>query len=257
MFASALFMHRSYLFDILASGGDLKIHVAEYYFAKSQFREAIELFNELLTDSEPTAALFQKLGYCYQQTSDIKSALDAYLKSDIIQPDNLWTTKKIALCYKLLGDFKNALEYYKHADFIRPEQQNVQLQIANCYMQLNEYAKALDVYTNLELEDELNLKVQRAIVWCSFISGNKARARYYSQRLVESEPTVTDYLNAAYIEWSENKIADTALFIRKSIAEAKNDKKQVYNLINNNLSQFKDAGIVLHDFNLIWDGLSD
>lgn len=257
MFASALFMHRSYLFDILATGGDLKSHVAEFYFAKSQFREAIELYNELLTENEPTAALFQKLGYCYQQTSDIKSALDAYLKSDIVQPDNLWTTKKIALCYKLLGDFKNALEYYKHADFLRSGQQNIQLQIANCYMQLNEYSKALDVYTGLETEDESNLKVQRAIVWCSFVSGNNARARYYSQRLIENEAVATDYLNAAYIEWSENKIAETAVLIRKSIELSKNDKQLVYNTIVNNMAQLKETGIVLHDFNLIWDGLSD
>lgn len=255
MFASALFLHRSFLFDILASGSELKSYVAEFYFAKSQFREAIELFEELLSEVTPEAALFQKIGYCYQQTSDIKNALDAYLKSDIIQPDNLWTTKKIALCYRLLGDFEKALEYYRHSDFLRPDQQNIQLQMANCYMEMNNYSAALDIYAKLEVVDENNIKVQRAIVWCAFVSENKAQARYYSQRLLDNEPIASDFLNAAYIEWSENKIEPTVAYLHQAILLLNNDKKAIYNLINNELALLKTAGIVLTDFHLIWDGL--
>jgi len=255
MFASALFMHRSYLFDILAAGSELKSSVAEFYFAKSQYREAIELFYELNSENEPTASVFQKIGFCYQQLSEITNALEAFLKADIIQPDDLWTTKKIALCYKLLGNFEKALEYYKHANFLRPNQQKVLLQIANCHLELDQYKQALDIYAGLELADENNQKVQRAIVWCAFISGNTAQARYYSQRLLENQPLSADYIHAAYIEWSENHINETVAFLKKAIVLANNDAAPVYNVLNKDLERLGGAGIYLSDFNLIWDGI--
>lgn len=255
MFASALFMHRSYLFDILSSGSDMKASVAEFYFAKSQYREAIELFNELLTENEPTAAVFQKIGYCYQQLSDINSALEAFLKADIIQPDDLWTTKKIALCYKLLGNFEKALDYYKHANFLRPNQQKVLLQIANCYLELEQYKNALEIYAGLEIADENNQKVQRSIVWCALISGNTAQALYYSQRLLENEPVSVDYIHAAYITWIENKISETVDYLKQAISLANNDTSLVYNVIVNDLPRMRNAGIHLSDFQLLWDGI--
>ncbi len=255
MFASALFMHRSFLFDILSSGSELKATVAEFYFAKSQYREAIELFHELLMENDPTAAVFQKIGYCHQQLSDIKSALEAFLKADIIQPDDLWTTKKIALCYKLLGNFEKAIEYYKHADFLRPNQQKMLLQIANCYLELDQYKHALEIYAGLELADENNQKVQRAVVWCAFISGNTAQARYYSQRLLENKPVSADFIHAAYIEWSENKMKETVEMLQQAILLANNESSLVYNVIMNDLQRLRSAGIHLSEFQLIWDGI--
>jgi len=255
MFASALFMHRSYLFDILSSGGELKSSIAEFYFAKSQYREAIELYHELLTENDPTAAVFQKIGYCFQQLSDIKSALEAFLKADIIQPDDLWTTKKIALCYKLLGDFEKVLEYYKHADFLRPNQQKVLLQIANCYLELDQYKHALEIYAGLELADENNQKVQRAVVWCAFISGNTAQARYYSQRLLENQAVSADYIHAAYIEWVENNIKEAVVLLKQAILLANNDAALVYSTIANDLQRLRSAGIHLSEFQLMWDGI--
>lgn len=255
MFASALFMHKSYLFDILTSGSDLKSYVAEFYFSKSQFNEAIELFNELIQDSEPSAALFQKIGYCYQQVSDIDKALDAYKKADIIQPDAIWTTKKIALCYKLKGDFKQALDYYKHALFLQPGKLNIQMQIANCYLELQQYKTALELYTELEKVDENNIRIMRSIAWCAFLSGNIAQSKYYSQRIIEEMADSIDYLHAAYVEWFENNIKDTVSLLNKAYLAQSKDFEAFIMSIHNELSLLKIAGITLPDVQLVFDGL--
>lgn len=214
------------------------------------------MFHELLEENEPTAAVFQKIGYCYQQLSDLKSALDAFLKADIIQPDDLWTTKKIALCYKLLGDFEKAIDYYKHANFLRPNQQKIALQIANCHLELKQYKQALEIYTGLELADENNQKVQRAIVWSAFISGNNAQARYYSQRILENQPLSADYIHAAYIDWTDKHFKETILHLKQAILLANNDSALVYNIITNDLKRLQEVGIHLSEFNLIWDGVN-
>lgn len=256
MFASALFMHRSYLFDILTSGSELKNQVAEFYFSKSQYREAIELFKELHAEGDTTAALFQKLGYCYQQVSDINLALESYLKADIIQPDNLWTIKKIALCYKLLGDFGQAQSYYKHADFLRPEQRKIKLQIAHCFRELGDFKQAIQHYLQLEQTNESDLKVLRAIVWCAFVSGNKAQARYYAQRLAEFETSTADVLIALYVELSDNQVGAAAALLEQAISLESGDMHRVEFLIESDLQKLKEHGILLNDINLLLDGVS-
>jgi tetratricopeptide (TPR) repeat protein len=128
MFTFSLTMHRSYLFDILSSDAKLKTSIAEYYFAKNHYREALELYAEISQEAIPTSAIYQKIGYSHQQLSELDKALEAYKKADIIQPDDSWTIRKIALCYRLSGNFEKALEYYQHADFLQPDQPNVIIQ---------------------------------------------------------------------------------------------------------------------------------
>lgn len=205
MFAPALLMHRSYLFGILSANGDIKAEIAEYYFSKNHYKQALDLYEELLKDEEPTAALYQKAAYSYQQTSQLQSALEAYLKADIIQPDDLWTIRKIALCYRLLGQFAKALEFYQHADFLKPGNTTTIMNIGQCLVELGKFKDALNYYHKLDSNEDAETKVGRAIVWCSFVSGDLAQAAYYSQRIVESTPETQDLINAGHIAWCEGK----------------------------------------------------
>ncbi len=217
MFDFSLLMHKSYLFDILSSADDFKMSVAEFYFKKSFYPQALELFEEIQKEETPTAALYQKIGYAYQQTSQIAKALDAYSKADLIQPDDLWTVRKMALCYRLSGNFEKAIEYYQHVDFLRPQQFSVMLQIGHCLLASGKYKEALNVYFKLDAEYEENIKVWRAIVWCAFVSQNIGQAVYYSKKILENEPLAQDYLNAGHIAWSQNRYSEAVDNYRKSI----------------------------------------
>lgn len=103
MFHSSLKMHHSVFFDMLAASSDLKEQLAEFYFTKNFYQQAVELYNELIKGTDPSAAMYQKCGFALQKLSRIDEALEAYKKADIIQPDDLWTVRKIALCYRLRG----------------------------------------------------------------------------------------------------------------------------------------------------------
>lgn len=216
MFAFTLLMHRSFLFDILSSGRDLKIHIGEYYFSKSLYNEALEVFQEVQHELTPSAAVYQKIGYSYQQTSQMQKALDAYLKADIIQPNDVWTIRKMALCYRLTGDYAKALEFYQHADFLKPNQASILLQIGQCYLELGKYKEALNVYFKLDADKGDNIKVWRAIIWCAFVSGNIEQANYYMGKLLENEPNAHDFLNAGHIAWCKNDLKLAVTHYRKS-----------------------------------------
>ena len=223
MFAFTLLMHRSYLFEILSPDTNFKMSIAEYYFSKNQYNQALELFEKIRLEVTPTAALYQKIGYLYQLTSQLSKALDAYLKSDLIQTDDVWTVRKIALCYRLMGDFAKALEYYQHADYLKPDQLSVLMQIAHCNIELGKFKDALNIYFKLDALGDDNIKVWRAISWCSFISGNIKQADYYVNKILENEPTAHDYLNAGHVAWCQHKLTDGIEFYRKSLELQQNN----------------------------------
>ncbi|MFT3753052.1 MAG: CDC27 family protein [Paludibacter sp.] len=230
MFAFSLLMHRSYLFDILADDRDFKRSIAEYYFSKNHYVQALELFEEMQHDNPPLASLYQKIGYSYQQTSQFEKALDAYMKADLIQPDDLWTVKKMALCYRLSGNFAKALEYYQHVEFLKPDQRSIMMQIGHCYVELGKYKEALNVYFKLDALENEDARVWRAISWCSFVSGNVSQADYYVKKLLVEKPTAHDCLNAGHIAWCQRRLQDAVDLYRKSLS-----------LQGNNMDAFLDA----------------
>ena len=223
MFASPLTIHQSYLFDILSADLEFNTTIAAYYFTKSHYSQALELFEKIIQKTEPTAELFQKMAYSYQQIGQLQKALIAYSKADMLQPDDVWTIRKMALCERLLGNYEKALEYYQHANFLKPMQTVVLMQIANCYIELGKYSQALKIYFKLDAELGDDPKIWRAITWCSFIAWNIQKADYYAQKLLDNQPTAHDYLNAGHIAWCQRRIGDVVELYQKCIKAQNNN----------------------------------
>ncbi len=256
MFAYSLIMHRTYLFDILANDIDFNLSIATYYFSKSHYTQALEMFENIQHKTKPNAALYQKIAYSYQQISQLPNALEAYIKADIIQPDDLWTIRKIALCYRLSGNFEKALEYYQYSDFIKPNHTSVLLQIGHCYLELKKHKEALKVYHRLENIDTENEKVWRAITWCAFESGDIQQADYYIQKLIENKPTTHDYLNAGHIAWCQHKMMDAVEFYTKSLSLMQNNWNLFLESFNNDKSYLLTNGIDVDEIPFMLDSLS-
>ncbi len=254
MFVTSLLMHKTFLFDILTTNSNLKASIAEYYFLKGHYKEAIEVFEEIVKENdEPSAAIFQKTGFCYQKKSMLDKALEAYLKADMIQPDDLWTVKKIALCYKLSGNYEKALSYYQHCDYIQPGVINIEINIAKCLMQLKRYADAFKILYRLDAENEYNQKIMRHLCWCNFASGNFEKAAYYSQQILNFEPQVQDFLNAGHIYLCDKKPANAMEFYLQALKLANNNLTEFLAYFNEDKSFILSNGIELYEINLVLD----
>jgi tetratricopeptide (TPR) repeat protein len=246
-------MHQSYLFDILASNSDIKNTVAEYYFSKQHYFQAIELFNELLTEHAPNASIYQKIGYSYQQTSHIAKALDAYLKADLLEPDDLWTIRKTALCYKLSGNFEKALESYIRLDYLKPNQTNTLLQIGKCYVELSKFKEALSIYFKLDAELDGNLKVWKAITWCSFATANLAQAEYYVNKVLELDKNAQNYLNAGHIAWCSKKFEDAINYYIQCLELQQRNWDLFFESIQADKTYILANGVDKEEFMLLFD----
>ncbi|MPL93051.1 hypothetical protein SDC9_39176 [bioreactor metagenome] len=256
MFNFSLDIHQTGFFDLLVSGSDIKTQVAEYYFTKKLYSQAIVLFSELIEEQEPSAALYQKIGFAYQKNSQIREALDAYIKSDMILPDDVWTVKKIALCFRLTGNYEKALEHYKHADFLKPHQYNTKMQIANCLIGLNRHKEALHIYADMEKTDPDNEKLWKAISWCAFVSKNIHQADYYMEKVLSNVPDATDLLNAGHIAFCK-KDRSTALKHYQNSLELRDGNLQLtIDQINKDREFLILNGVLPDEITLLSDELS-
>lgn len=257
MFSTSLILHKTYLFDLLSVDDNLKLNTAEYYFSKKLYPQALELLEEIEKEDRHSAILYQKIGYAYQQTSQLYKALDAYKKADLIQPDDFWTNRKIAMCYKLTGDVENALKTYRHAQRIRPENLSVRLQVANCLMELNKYSEALSCLTQIQQEYPDNIRVMRTIVVNSFKARNLAQAHYYTSLLLEnSEPEAYDYMIAGHIDWCMGKNQEAKTKYNKALFLLENDWGAFTDLFLLNKELLIENEVDAQDIPLILDALN-
>lgn len=204
-FNYSLSIHQTGIFSIFDSDNDLSNQIAEYYFNKKHYTQAVQVFEELIKNSAPSAALYQKTGFSYQKNSQIEEALEAYLKADMIQPDDLWTVKKIAFCYRLAGENEKTLEQYRHADFLQPGQLKIRMNIAYCLILSEKYQDALKIYLSLEKDYPDNSIVWKAICWCAMLSENIFQAEYYIEKLLSDTPDAEDFLYAGHIAFCQKK----------------------------------------------------
>lgn len=215
MFKASLLIHKTYLFDLLSSNNKIQNDIAEFYFTKKLYKQALEIFLKIEKTEDPTAILYQKIGYSYQQTSQLGKALDSYKKADLIQSDDFWTIRKMALCFRLIGDNENALKQYQHAHYLKPENLSIRLQIINCQLELKKYNKAIESSVALQNEFPNDKKVLRITILSSFVGKNLSQAKYnLSLLLDENDITTDDKMIAAHLFWclQENEQAKKYYF---------------------------------------------
>jgi len=256
MFSASLLLHKTYLFDILSDNSDLKSSIAEYYFLKGHYKEAIEVFEELKSESDnPSAAIFQKIGFAYQKTSQLQKALEAYLMADVIQPDDLWTVRKIALCYRLSGNYEKALSYYQHCNYIQPGNLGIELNISKCLMLLNRHAESLKLLYRLDAENEGNLKIMRYLCWCNFVSGNIEKASYHSKEILKLEPQIQDLINAGHIHLCNKNINEAIKYYSEVLKILENKIDDFIKLFKEDKHYLIANGIEAYELNLVLDAL--
>ena len=125
---------------------DTLMLVAEFYFRRKYYSEALDVYKSISEKVPPSAQIFQKIGYCYHQLGNIKSALTYYEQAELLNAESLWTLRRIAACYRSLNNPKMALSYYERIAKEKSDDLNVAMNIGHCYLELGEYNEAIKNY---------------------------------------------------------------------------------------------------------------
>ena len=176
--------------------------LANLLFEKGHPQEALNVYTELLQQGEymAIAELWQKVGYIRQKASQPDAALQALLRADMLQSNDVWTLKHIAQCYRDMAKTEEALHYYRQVEALRPDELSTQLQIAQLLVVREAYTEALKYWFKLEYFEKYPEKVYRGIGWCYLMNGRHEDALRYYLKLKEKFPlNDDDWLNIGHL----------------------------------------------------------
>lgn len=160
--------------------------VADFYHKQKYYAEAYELYDAILRQTQPTAQLYQKAGYCQQQLGRADEALALYTKSEMLDSNSLWTARRMAQCYKILGQPDKALIYYQRVEHKKPDDVNVAMNIGHCYLEMSNYEAALKQYYKVDFLDAASEKALRPLAWCTFLTGDYEKSQKYYDRVLNN-----------------------------------------------------------------------
>ena len=205
--------------------------VAEFYFKRKYYIEALDVYLSLSEKMPPSAPIFQKIGYCYQQNGNIENALQNYEHAELLNAESLWTLRRIAACHRTLGHTQKALEYYKRVENSKSDDLNIALNMGHCYLELGNYEEAIKCYYKVEFLDEKSNRAWRPLAWCLLLSKNFSQSKNYYDKILNDNPTFEDFLNMGHLALVQGQIQDAINYYKKSINYNKSDiEKLLYSL---------------------------
>ncbi len=202
--------------DELGDTDNLRL-VAEFYFKRGYYNEALSHFNTLLSRKSDDCQLLQKAGYCHAALGDVDEAIKAYERAEFLAPDSLWTLRRLAASHRLAGNHRKALGYYRKVEAARPDDLNVAYSIGHCLLETGDIEGALKMYFKVEYLAPDSAKAWRPIAWCSFLLGDYARSKTYYDKILASDPTASDFLNVGHVAVAEGRFADALEHYRKAL----------------------------------------
>lgn len=206
-------------FEGLFNDADTLSLIGEFYFKRKYYADAFDTFVRLSLLVPPSAALFQKMGYCKQMLGETAEAIRYYDQSELLTSESLWTMRRLAACHRHLGHWEEALGYYRRLAERKPDDVQLALNIGLALMKLRRFDEALTYLFKAEFLGNSSEKAIRAIAWCTLLDGDFERARKYTDIVMSyTDLTPVDYLNAGHLSLLTGSPAEAARLYSLSIA---------------------------------------
>ncbi|MCQ2057471.1 MAG: tetratricopeptide repeat protein [Bacteroidaceae bacterium] len=192
--------------------------IALWLLKRKYYAESAVLLTRMEADGSRYSAdsvFYQQLGYALQMSGHWKQALEAYFKSDLLQPDNVWTLRHMAQCHRVLHSPDKALELLLEAEKSAPDNISLQIQIGDCLLEMQNYDEALARFFKVDYLKPEYPKAWRAIAWCAFLAGQYEKASAYYDRLAAVSDNGTDFLNAGHNCWVQGQTEKAVDWYRK------------------------------------------
>ena len=228
-------------------------NLAEYYFEKQHFGEALDLFLTLAQKPGTDQAVLEKLAYCYQMKCDYKSAVEYYKKAELFDTNRLWGLKKIIFCYRKLSDVASALEWSIEAATLEPNDAYIQTMLGNCYLDLDRYEDALNHYFKAEVLSPENKKILRPIAWCCLVTGKLDLAYNYLENIMLIDCTAIDLVNSGHVALCLGKKPEAIKYYLSAISSDGYSFRQFLETFDSDKHVLEANGVETIEFQFIKD----
>ena len=254
LFVGKLDIYNSEFFRMTSNAIEAEAGLADYFFSKNFFSDALQLFLKQAKEKPSDVQLYEKIAYCYQESADYEEALKYYRRAELIDR-KVWTIKKIGLSLRRLGNNEEALEYYLQASDLEPENIHTVIMIAHCYLDLRNYEQALKYYFAVEYKEPGNLKILRPIAFCYFALGRFDESEKYYDRLSEGKLTAHDQINMGHLALCRGRKREAVDLYKQSIISGELSKSQFMAIFAEDKDLLISLGVNPDDLPIILDWL--
>lgn len=206
-FSSKLALYMNPILSPILQEPHLLQKAADFQFKAERYNEAIETYAFMISKGANVSDIYQRAGFCEQKRRNYEQAINYYEKADIANTGNAWTLRHLAACYRHQSEFQKALDCYEQLLKKEPENLTFVYGKACCLMERLQYEEALQCFYQIDLTEDNNLKAWRGIAWCCFMTGKMKQAHKYYDRIINSKPTATDWLNAGHASWCSGNLS--------------------------------------------------
>ena len=230
--------------------------IAEFYFKRKFYQDALETFISISEQVPPTAQIFQKIGYCYHQMGDVENALNYYEHAELLNADSVWTMRRMAMCYRTLNNPQQALKLYERIAAIDPNNLNVVLNMGHCHLELGNYREAIKNYYKVEYLDDKTTQVWRPLAWSLLLFKEFAQSKEYYDKILNESPRLEDYLNVGHLLFAQNNIQGAIEYYKKALGGDKSKIDELVNLLEKDKKHMRNIGIDTSLLPFIVDAIS-
>ena len=252
IFTGKLDIYNSEFFRMATDAAESEAGLADYFFSKNFYDDALQLFLRQVNNKPADAQLYEKIAYCHQENGEWDEALKFYKRAEIIDR-KAWTIKKIGLCLRRTGKYEEALENYLQASDLEPGNIHTVIMIAHCYLDLKEYEKALKYYFRVEYDDPGNLKVLRPIAYCYFSLGRFDDSEKYYEQLSEGKLNAHDMINKGHLALCRGKKKEAVDYYRQSLMSGEHTKEEFLAVFSEDKTLLISLGVNPDDLPIILD----
>jgi tetratricopeptide (TPR) repeat protein len=254
LFIGKLDIYNSEFFRMTCNASEAEAGLADYFFSKNFYGDALHLFMKQVNEKPSEVQLYEKIGYCYQESDDYEEALKFYKRAELIDR-KVWTIEKIGLCLRRLRRNDEALEYYLQAYDLEPENIHTVIMIAHCYLDLKSYEEALKYYFRVEYKEPGNLKILRPIAFCYFALGRLEESEKYYDRLSAGKLNAHDQINKGHLALCRGKKREALDLYKKSILSGEITKDQFISIFSEDKELLILLGVNPEDLPILLDYL--
>ncbi len=252
LFTSRLDIYNSFFYREICGSTEDDRSLAEYFFSKEYYEDALALYLNVIKSAGDDAELFEKAGYCYQMAGEYEKALEKYSMAAIIDP-KAWTLRKSGFCLRRLGRSGEALAMYLRALQKEPDDLNTILMAAHCSLDTGKYEEALKYYFRIEYESPGNVKVLRPIAWCYLMTGRFDEAESYFERLAESGLTPFDRINMGHLALCRGNPQEASGHYLSALAGGEMTPEAFINIFNEDIPVLTSNGVNADDLPIVLD----
>ena len=203
--------------DLDPKSTQAKNNLAIAFKNKLKYKEAIELYHEILKQSPKTLEPYLNLANILTQTGQFNGAIEVLQKSLKICPRRAATYNDIALAYFNEGDSRKAFDYFEKAIQSDPNSPDYYINYGNILSQFGKPDDALSQYLlALKIDEDNGLCLQNIASTLQSIGALQEALEFYKHALESNFESSDLYFNLGLLLIDLNKVVESAEAFRQA-----------------------------------------